>query len=210
LSSLFFNLSSRRACPYTLPFAQALQGFSEYSPRASLVLITLSTMSTVIIGVLMVPYVVTKERPVKARRKGYEVKRAKVLAERREAENAERRHIAWVIKHFVSLQILSMGVDLAKAISQSGTTYAFAFSSWSALLSLALCSAFLYKPIPPPAAQPVVVKFFDFKRDAPPVHAIRGEDEEAGNGMHNNRSPPGEWETPPHSVSTNEEEDYEY
>ena len=93
VSSLFFNLTSHRACPYTLPFAQALQGFSEFSPKASIVLLTLSTLSTVIIGVLMVPYMVASERPVKVRRKGYEIKRAKVLAERREAENGERRHI---------------------------------------------------------------------------------------------------------------------
>jgi len=209
VSSLFFNLTSHRACPYTLPFAEALQGFSEFSPKASVVLLTLSTLSTVIIGVLMVPYMVTSERPVKVRRKGYEIKRAKVLAERREAENGERRHIAWVLKHYVVFQLISMGVELAKAISKGGTTYAFVYSSMSALLSLCLCSVFLYKPIPPPAAKPVVVKFFDFQRDAPPVNAIRGEDEEAGIGMQNNRSPPGDWATPPHSVSTNEE-DYEY
>ena len=75
-----------------------------------------------------------------------------------------------------------MGVELAKALAEGGTTYAFAFSSVSALLSLSLCSVFLYKPIPPPAAKPVVIKFFDFQRDAPPVNAIRGEDEEAGIG----------------------------
>ncbi len=155
----------------------------------------------------MVPYTVTSERPVKLRRKGYEVKRAKVLADRQEAENGERRHIAWVLKHYVMLQFLTMGVELAKALSQGGTTYSFAVSSWSALLSFCLCSVFLYKPIPPPAAKPVVVKFFDFKRDNPPVNAIRGEDEEAGIGMQNNRTPPLEWLTPPHSVSTNEEDD---
>ena len=83
----FLHLNSHPACPYTLPFAEALQGFSEFSPKALVALLTLSTLSTVTIGVLMVPYMVTSERPVKTRRKGYEIKRAKVLAERREAEN---------------------------------------------------------------------------------------------------------------------------
>ena len=149
---------------------------------------------------LLVPYLLTPERQLPKRRQQHRGAAQARRAQREEAENRERRRVTQVMQILIVVEVVGVGVATGKEVVSKGRMGESAFVSVATLITLLFASIMMYKPLPPPPEQPIVVRFFEYRPEAPIV--IRGEDEEAG--IVRVQHSPEEWETPPHSVSTEE------